>query len=268
MLLADALLDVPVFDVSPGEMFFASLTRYFANPPAGVPYRTPQEYGARLAGVIVKYAGESARAAQTLGAPVHVIRNGVPSPNPAAKPRNEKLVLGTAARLSPDKRLGDLLDAVRLAAPRLPPFTLRIAGGAERGFEDHVVKLRALAEGLPVEWAGELPDTGEFLAGLDLFVMISEPSGCPNASLEAMAAGIAIIATEVGGAAEQIENGVNGMLAPARDTGALAEAIVQLARDPNRREALARAGRERIRTEFSLEQMIAAYAKICGLSIY
>ncbi len=268
ILLADALLDVPVFDVSPGEMFFTSLTRYFANPPVGVPYRTPQEYGARLAGVIVKYAAESHRAAQSLDAPVHVIRNGVPSSAAAAAPSTrDTLVLGTAARLSPDKRIADLLEAVRLAAPRLPPFTLRIVGGPERSFEDHAAMLRTLAEGLPVEWCGELSDTREFLAGLDLFVMISEPSGCPNASLEAMAAGIPVIATEVGGAAEQIESGVSGMLVPARDAGALAAAIVLVASDPVRREAFARAGRARIDAEFSLKRMISAYAEVCGVSL-
>ena len=267
ILLADALLHTPVFDVSPGEMFFTSLTRYFANPRTGLPYRSPREYGARLAGVIVKYAAESGRASQTLGAPVHVIRNGVALDETSRIIQREgPLVLGTAARLSPDKRLGDLLDAIRIAAPRLPQFTLRIAGGPERGFESHAVELRDRADGLPVEWCGELPDTRDFLSGLDVFVMISEPSGCPNASLEAMAAGVPVIATDVGGAAEQIENGTNGVLVPARNAAALAEAIVQLAQEPVRREVFARAGRERIREQFSIERMIRLYAEVCGLS--
>ena len=267
ILVADALLNMPVFDVSPGEMFFASLARYFANPRAGLPYRSPREYGARLAGVVVKYAAESDRAA-SLGAPVHVIRNGVPfAETPRIIRQDSTLVLGTAARLSPDKRLGDLLDAIRLAASRLPPFTLRIAGGPERGFESHAVELHERARGLPVEWRGELSDTRDFFAGLDIFVMISEPSGCPNASLEALAAGIPVIATDVGGAAEQIENGVSGILVPARDPHALAEAIVQLAGDAPRRETFSRAGRERIRDEFSIERMLSAYEEMCDSAL-
>jgi hypothetical protein len=76
--LADTLLDVPLFDVSPGEMYFASLERYFARPRPGLPYQEPRHYGARLAGAVVKYGAEAARAAATLGCPVHVIPNGVP----------------------------------------------------------------------------------------------------------------------------------------------------------------------------------------------
>ncbi len=266
VLLADALLDVPVFDVSPGEMYFTSLAKYFANPRTALPYRTPREYGARLAGVVVKYTAESARAVETLGAPVHIIRNGVVrDETPRAIRREGPLVLGTAARLSPDKRIGDLLEAIRLAAPHLPRFTLRIAGGPERGFESHAVELREMAQGLPIEWCGELEDTRDFLADLNLFVMISEPSGCPNASLEAMAAGIPVIATDVGGACEQIVNGVTGILTPRRNPHALAEAIMQLAHDLARREAFAKAGHEHIRMEFSLERMIAAYAKLCAV---
>ncbi len=266
ILLADALLDVPTFDVSPGEMYFASLARYFAKPLPGLPYRGARDYGARLAGAVVKYAGEAARASATLGTPVHVVRNGVPlSKTPRARRTNQTFTIGTAARLSPDKRLMDLIDAVRIAASELPPFVLCIAGGSERGHEAHVELLREHARGLPVEWCGELPSTSDFLTRLDLFVMISEPSGCPNASLEAMAAGVSVIATDVGGASEQIVDGVTGRLVPRRDAVALARAIVDLAQDAPLRERLATAARNRIGEEFSLDQMLDGYSRICGI---
>ena len=57
--------------------------------------------------------------------------------------------------------------------------------------------------------------------------MISEPAGCPNASLEALAAGVPVVATDVGGASEQIVDGVTGRLVARRDAAALAEAIVE-----------------------------------------
>ena len=72
--------------------------------------------------------------------------------------------------------------------------------------------LRRLAEGLPVEWLGSLDETVEFLRDLDLFVLVAEPPGCPNASLEAMACGLPVIATDVGGMREQVVDGVTGRL--------------------------------------------------------
>jgi glycosyltransferase involved in cell wall biosynthesis len=266
ILLADSLLDIPFFDVSPGEMYFASLERYFAKPRPALPYRNAREYGARLTGVVVKYEAEADRARQALGAPVCVISNGLAlEPLPVRTTGNRAFVIGTAARLSSDKRLGDLLDAVRLAAPRLPRFVLRIAGGVERGSEDYARELRRSALGLPIEWCGELPDTREFLASLDLFVMISEPSGCPNASLEALAGGVPVVATDVGGAREQIIDGTCGRLVPRRDAAALAEAIVDLAHDAQCRAAFSTAGQAHIRECFSLDRMLDAYTALCNL---
>src|SRR4029077_2055635 len=124
-----ALCDIPVYDVSPGEMFYDSLQRYFMRPRPGLPYRTGLDYGKRLAGVIVKYRAEAKLAAELLGAPVHVIPNGVPldGARNGAGPTGERLVIGTAARISPQKKLEELLLAVRCAHARLPDYVLRIA---------------------------------------------------------------------------------------------------------------------------------------------
>ena len=134
LLLADSLLDVPVFDVSPGEMYFSALERYFENPRPGLPYRTARQYGERLSAVIVKYQAEAAKAAEWLGTPVHVIPNGVPLDFATRdRPRDGVLAIGTAARISPQKKLEELLDALRRADGRMPPYELSIAGGVERG---------------------------------------------------------------------------------------------------------------------------------------
>jgi glycosyltransferase involved in cell wall biosynthesis len=265
LLLADALLDTPLYDVSPGEMYFASLERYFARPRPALPYRDAAEYGARLAGVIVKYQAEAARAAATLGAPVHVIPNGVPlSPAASPAPRSDGvLVLGTAARIHPQKKLEELLSAVRQAHDRLPPYVLRIAGGVERGCEEYAVTLRSRAKGLPVEWLGEVHDLASFLHDLDVFVLVAEPAGCPNASLEAMAAGLPVVATDVGGIAEQVEDGVTGRVAPRGDSAALAAALVELAAEPGLRGRWGAAARRRVGERFGLERMVAAYRRVC-----
>jgi len=101
------------------------------------------------------------------------------------------------------------------------------------------------------------------LRELDLFALITEPAGCPNASLEAMSAGLPVVATDVGGIAEQVVEGVTGHVVPAGDADALADALVRLAHDAAARVRLGRAGRERIRTAFSLDAMVAAYRRVC-----
>jgi glycosyltransferase involved in cell wall biosynthesis len=266
VLLADALLDIPVFDASPGEMYYESLARYLERPRPGLPYRSAADYGARLAGVIVKYQGEAERAALTLGAPVHVIPNGVTPLDPieARGTRPDRpLVIGTLARLDPRKKVHELLDALAKANGRMPPHVLRIGGGVERGCGDYAAELRVRANGSPVEWMGEVGDPQPFLRELDLFALIAEPAGCPNASLEAMAAGLPVVATGVGGMAEQIVEGVTGHVVPAGDTDALADALVRLAHDAAARARLGQAGRERVRTDFSLEAMVASYRRVC-----
>jgi glycosyltransferase involved in cell wall biosynthesis len=265
VLLADGLLDTPLYDVSPGEMYYVALERFLARPRPGLPYREAREYGARLAGVIVKYNGEADLAARTLGAPVHVIPNGVSVTEPVrCRCQNRcRLVFGTAVRISPQKRLEDLLTAVRQASNRLPPYVLRIAGGRERGSADYEEKLHRLAEGLPVAWVGELADVRPFLRDLDVFALVAEPAGCPNASLEAMAEELPVIATAVGGMSEQVVDGVTGRLVPRGEPGMLAEGLVEAASYPARRARWGQAARSRVASHFAVEGMIADYRRVC-----
>jgi glycosyltransferase involved in cell wall biosynthesis len=267
MLLADALPFTPVHDVSPGEMWFSSLESCLENPPPGLPCRTAADYGRLLETVIVKYSAEAPRAA-ALGTRVAVIPNGVALPQESLRRsgRDGPLVFGTVARISPQKRLDELIEAFRIALPQLPSAVLRIAGGVETGAEECLEKLRRLANGLPVEWIGETRDVASFHAGCDVFVMISDPAGCPNASLEALAAGLPAIATDIGGASEQILDGVNGRLVPPRDVAALARAMVETAADPAGREAMSAAARDHIRRHFTLERMTAGYLALFSSS--
>ncbi|MDB6172311.1 MAG: hypothetical protein JWL59_1622 [Chthoniobacteraceae bacterium] len=263
VLLADTLEGVRLFDVSPGEMYFRSLAHYFEQPRPELPYRTTAGYGARLTGVVVKFAAEKPLAEAQLGAPCTIIRNGVDLHAGQKKPRIGKLIFGTAARISPDKRLEDLLAAFFIANEQLPPYELHIAGRIESGAADYARHLKDIGLNLPIVWRGELPGTDGFLNELDLFVMVSEPAGCPNASLEAMAAGLPVIATAVGGASEQVIDRVTGRLTPRRDNQALAQAIVELAHDQHAREQYGLAARLRVSAQFSLEAMANSYAALC-----
>jgi glycosyltransferase involved in cell wall biosynthesis len=93
--------------------------------------------------------------------------------------------------------------------------------------------------------------------------MVSEPAGCPNASLEAMAASLAVVATDAGGARDQIVHGETGLLVPRGDAQALGAALFELANDGPRREAMGRAAHARARDRFTALRMARDYARIC-----
>ncbi len=264
LLLAESLPDLPVFDVSPGEMYFQSLERCFRSRPAGRSQRTPLDYGSQLAGIIVKYPAEAERAGRLLGQPAWVVPNGVPLPRVAVVHPSapSKIVFGTAARIHPQKRLEDLLAAFRIVHSSLPECVLTIAGGVEQGCESYAAELQRMAHHLPVEWLGEISDLAAFHHALSIFVMISEPAGCPNASLEALAAGLPVIATDFGGASEQVVDGVTGRLVPPRDPVALSEAMINLARRPDLWPVQGQTGRAHVQARFTMEQMISNYRRI------
>ena len=267
ILLADLLFNDRIFDVSPGEMNFHSLEKYFAKPRPGLPYVVGADYGRRLAGAIVKFHRELPVARETLQTDVHVISNGVVTPERTVQHRERPtIILGTAARISPQKKLEDLIAAMHLAHSRMPPYELRIAGAAEWGCERYAEELKRSAEGLSIVWLGDVQNMNGFLMSLDVFVMISEPAGCPNASLEAMAVGLPVIATDVGGVNEQVLDGVNGRLISRSNLQELAEAIVECSTNLQLRERFGNASRQRVETHFSLKKMADEYQRVLSLS--
>jgi glycosyltransferase involved in cell wall biosynthesis len=100
------------------------------------------------------------------------------------------------------------------------------------------------------------------LRGLDAFVLPSLAEGVSNTILEAMACGLPVIATDVGGNGELVVEGRTGTLVPAADAEALARAIVAQARDPVAARAQGKAGRERVLSTFSLDAMVDGYRRL------
>jgi len=109
---------------------------------------------------------------------------------------------------------------------------------------------------------GARSDVPELMRGLHCFVLPSLAEGISNTILEAMASGLPVIATAVGGNAELVVPGTTGLVVPAADTRALAEAIGSLAAAPEHAAAMGRAGRARAEAQFSLRSMVAAYRKL------
>jgi glycosyltransferase involved in cell wall biosynthesis len=106
---------------------------------------------------------------------------------------------------------------------------------------------------------GERADVPALMRGLQGFVLPSLAEGISNTILEAMASGLPVIATAVGGNPELVSPGRTGELVPPDDVEAMAQALVRLAADPSRAAAMGRAGRAEVERRFSLQAMVAAY---------
>ena len=106
---------------------------------------------------------------------------------------------------------------------------------------------------------GERNDVAEIMNGLDCFVLPSLAEGISNTILEAMASGLPVIATDVGGNADLVKSDITGQIVPAGDPEALAHQIVNFANAPDQAKIMGRLGRERVEEKFSMNAMVAAY---------
>jgi glycosyltransferase involved in cell wall biosynthesis len=113
-----------------------------------------------------------------------------------------------------------------------------------------------------VRFLGYRKDVALILAASDVFALPSLWEGMSNAVLEAMAAGKPVVATAVDGAVDQVLPGESGLLVPPGDADALAQALLDLARDPRKAQEMGIKGRERVRREFSLDRMTDAYIEL------
>jgi sugar transferase (PEP-CTERM/EpsH1 system associated) len=109
---------------------------------------------------------------------------------------------------------------------------------------------------------GERNDMPEIMQGLDCFVLPSLGEGISNTILEAMASGLPIIATAVGGNVELVEEGLNGHLVPAANPASLAEAIVDLARHPKLAKTMGQQSRRLVEERYSMAAMVSSYQRL------
>lgn len=200
------------------------------------------------ADAVLAVSGASAEALAAAGVRGEI--GVVPNPAPAvaaferAEPEDGRLHLAYLGGFANPAKGGDVLSAAlgRLLTG-VNQFRVTLAGPGELSPE-----ARALCERSPaLEWAGWL-DAGArdaLLRKATVLVMPSRSEGLPMALLEAMAYGMAVVATEVGGIPEVVEDGVEGLLVPAEDPAALAAALNRLATDPPLRTRLATAARAR-----------------------
>ena len=171
----------------------------------------------------------------------------------------DELVVGSVGRLVPVKNYGLLVRAfARVAGATARPMRLVLIGdGPERAS----LAAAAEAHGVAARTAllGHREDVAELLVGLDAFVLPSVSEGMSNTLLEAMAAGVPVVASDVGGNREIVADGRSGLLFASGDEAQLAAHLRGLLEDPGRRAQLGSAGHDRVVREFSMNAMIRNY---------
>lgn len=172
-------------------------------------------------------------------------------------------IVGTVGRLNPVKDQSALLRAFARLRADAPRAALVVVGdGALRAALEAEAAALGIAEA--VRLLGDRDDVAALLPGFDVFALSSRSEGYSMALLEACAAGLPIVATDVGGNREIVRDGVNGWLVAAGDADGLGDALSSLLRDPAMASAMGRAGREWALRAASVEAMMRRYDALYG----
>jgi glycosyltransferase involved in cell wall biosynthesis len=186
-----------------------------------------------------------------------VIRNGIELERPRSRhEETARPLVVSVGRLKAPKDFQTLLEALTLL-DGIAYETMIVGDGPERGALEATAARFGLSE--HVTFAGTRDDVDALLANASCFVLSTTSEGLPISILEAMAAGLPVVASGVGGVPELVEDGVTGLIVPARHPAALAEALRRLLTDGELRARLGAAGRRRAEESFSLEAFRQAH---------
>jgi glycosyltransferase involved in cell wall biosynthesis len=202
------------------------------------------------------------------GSSIRVIPNGIPDPRPTPPASEMRLQLGLedddivlllVATLRPEKRADLFVEAVAQASE-----TDKRVKGLVVGKGPQLAQVEAQARGLGgvVRVLGERSDVPVLMTCADAICLSSDVEAVPMTVLEAMAVGRPIIATSVGGVSEIVTPSETGWLVPRNDPRSFAEAILELAADPERRRAMGAKARARFQREYRVELMVERYAEL------
>jgi len=204
---------------------------------------------------------------------IHLIRNGVDvgrfrmrtapqlDPRPALGIAPGELLLLCVARLEPQKGHAVLLEAMAQLLPATPPLRLvclgegRLAGALR-------AQAAKLGLGARVLFPGFCPNVATWLSVADIFVLPSFYEGLPLSAMEAAAAGCPIVATDVDGTPEVVEDGGNGLLVPAGDSRSLSQALLRLIADPELRRRFSESGRQRAARQFDQRRQVEETSRL------
>src|SRR5205807_1684598 len=193
-----------------------------------------------------------------------VVPNAVrPAFVPAAArqdPRTADQLVVCAARLTPEKGVDVLLRAVARLRPAFPRLRLLVLGPVQAGHEDYRAQLDRLARDLSlngiVSFAGFVEHPEDRWASAHVYVQPSREEGFGLAVAEAMASGLPVVATRVGGLEELVEHGRTGLLVVPDDPDALAAAVRRLLADPELAQRMGDMGRAHVTAQYTVERMV------------
>lgn len=232
------------------------------NPDKSAGQIALQRHAYRCAHAVVANSRAAARQLASEALPserVEIIPNGVNAgryaPRGAGRPITNIL---TVANLRREKAHEVLLAAAARLIATHPQLRFQLAGGGSR-----LEELQALAGQLGianyVTFLGHSEDVPRLLSEADAFVLPSRSEAFPNGALEAMAAGLPVVASAVGGLLDLIENGRTGLLVPPDDPAALATALESLVLSPGRAAALGAAARDEVTRRYSFDRMVRSF---------
>jgi glycosyltransferase involved in cell wall biosynthesis len=193
---------------------------------------------------------------------VETVYNGVDLAHRASNPmplnRADKMVVTTVGNIRRVKGHDLLVHAAAALVPRFPGLEFSVAGAVlePEYFAELEGMVRSLGLAGRFTFLGPVADTQAHLAAADIFVLPSRSEGFSNAILEAMAAGLPVVATDVGGNAEAVQNGESGTIVPPENVDALTDAIAAILSAPERARSFGRAGKDIVQRRFSNEAML------------
>jgi glycosyltransferase involved in cell wall biosynthesis len=247
-----------------------------AGLPGALHTRHGQQHGAgrrelarfrlatRLVGRVVCVSMDSMRLAAASGVAAEKLRtvaNGIDLSRfgyTGPQPHGPAVMIG---RLSPEKDPYNLIRAAALVIMEEPKFCLQVAGdGACRAPLATLARELGIADS--VEFLGEIRDVPALLARASMFVLPSLTEGISLTLLEAMARGLPVVATSVGGTPEVVEDGSSGLLVAAQSPAELAQAMLRVYRHPHRARLMGLAAHHRVTAHFDVRRMVAEYEEL------
>jgi glycosyltransferase involved in cell wall biosynthesis len=174
----------------------------------------------------------------------------------------------TITRIVPNKQIEGLIAMMQILRRRVPDARLTIVGGVEQrhvGYWEGLVNQIERDQLDCISFVGPSSDIWALLDTHRVFVMMSKEQGCPNASLEAMAAGLPVVANDDGGTTEQVVHGKTGFITGNDDPAGMAAWVEKLVTDDALTVRFGAAGRDRVRVSFSTNEMVERYRSVLGV---